>query len=229
MAEDIHPREPESANHPLPEPEQPPVVADDGAEEAERSNALPFPVVGIGASAGGIEAFIEVFSHLPAESGMAYVLIPHLPAGYKSHLVDILSRKTPMPVNEMVQRSQPEPDHVYVLPPNMQASLRNGSFILEPRADGPLRVVDHFFRSLAADQKAHAIGVVLSGTDGDGALGLKAIKGDGGIAIVQSPDTARFPEMPRTSISLDHVDRILPPAQIATELAQLAAQFSQPA
>jgi len=109
-------------------------------------------------------------------------------------------------------------------------NLRGGVFRLQPRqADDSRRSIDHFFRSLAADQRTNAIGVVLSGADGDGALGLKAIKGEGGIALVQKPETARFPEMPHQSILADHVDKILPPAGIASELAEIGDQFRKPA
>src|SRR5262249_54408665 len=124
---------------------------------------------------------------------------------------------------------RPEPNRVYILPPNNSAQLRNGVFHLDARVgDGAPRSIDFFFRSLANEQKARAIGVILSGTDADGALGLKAIKGEGGITLVQSPDSARFSEMPRSSITLDHVDRILTPAQIGAELGQIARQFAQP-
>jgi two-component system CheB/CheR fusion protein len=207
----------------------PPVVVDDGGDEYDSRSSLPFLVAGIGASAGGVEAYIELFSSLAPDTGMAFVLIPHLLADHKSHLVDILSRHTPMPVEEIVDGVSPKTDHVYILPPNARATIKGGIFKLETRAvDGVQRSIDVFFRSLAVDQKIRAVGVVLSGTDADGALGLKAIKGEGGITIVQSPESARFAEMPRSSISVDHIDRILPPGQIATELALIGRQFYQP-
>ena len=101
--------------------------------------------------------------------------------------------------------------------------------MLEPRPPGVSLSIDHFFYSLAADQKTNAVGVVLSGMDSDGALGLKSIKGEGGISIVQDPDSARFPSMPRSSIAADHVDLVVPPNRIATELARLGRQFASPA
>jgi two-component system, chemotaxis family, CheB/CheR fusion protein len=193
-------------------------------------SALPFPVVGIGASAGGLEPLMELFAHLPADTGIAYVVVPHLAPDQKSHLAEILSHKASMPVGEIVNQTQPEPNRVYILPPNSFVILRHGVLELEPRPeDGRARMpVDHFFRSLAAHQKNRAIGVILSGTDSDGALGLKAIKGEGGIAIVQQPESARFPGMPRSSIAADHVDLIVNPPQIATEIAQLAPRLAKP-
>jgi two-component system, chemotaxis family, CheB/CheR fusion protein len=125
---------------------------------------------------------------------------------------------------------RPEPNHVYVLPPGTRARLERGYLRLDHRAhgEGVPRPIDFFFRSLATDQKTRSVGVVLSGTDADGALGLKTIKGEGGIVIVQSPESARFSEMPLRSISVDHVDRVLPPSQIGAELAQIAKRSHEP-
>jgi two-component system, chemotaxis family, CheB/CheR fusion protein len=209
---------------------EPAIIVSDGTEEETEGNAaLPYLVVGIGASAGGVEAYIELFGSLASQTGMAFVVIPHLLATQKSHLVDILSRNTSMPVEEIIDGTRPEPDHVYILPPNMRVRLEKGVLHLDNRSPDRIpRPIDHFFRSLATDQKTRSVGVVLSGTDADGALGLKAIKGEGGIAIVQSPESARFAEMPLSSISIDHVDRILPPSQIAYELALLSQRFREP-
>ncbi len=217
-----------AAEPPTPTGAEPVVVADE-SEETDGTSPLPYLVVGIGASAGGVEAYIELFRSLAPNTGMAFVVIPHLLATQKSHLVDILQRATSMPVQEIIDGTHPEPDHVYIIPPNTRVRIEKGSLRLDMRAvDRVPRPIDYFFRSLGADQKTHAIGVVLSGTDADGALGLKAIKGEGGIAIVQSPESARFSEMPLSSISIDHVDRILPPGQIASELAQLAERIHEP-
>lgn len=197
--------------------------------EAQSSNLLPFPIVGIGGSAGGIEAYIELFHHLPADTGMAFVVVPHLAPDQKSLLVEILTSRTRVPVAEIKDQMRPEPNRIYVLPPNAVLTMHDGAFQLAPRPEHrPTMAIDEFFRSLAADQKNRAIGVVLSGMDSDGALGLKAIKGEGGIAIVQAPESARFPSMPRSSIGADHVDLVLAPADIATELARVGAQFSYP-
>jgi two-component system, chemotaxis family, CheB/CheR fusion protein len=205
-----------------------PVVVADEADDLVWGHPLPFPVVGIGASAGGVEAYIELFRSLPTDTGMAFVVISHLLADHKSHLVEILGRHTSMPIEEIENDARPEPNRVYVMPPNTQVRLKKGAFVLEARAATGHHPIDYFFRSLGAEQKTRAVGVVLSGTDADGALGLKTIKGEGGIALVQSPESARFPEMPRNSISIDHVDRVLTPEKIAIELGQLGNQFRQP-
>jgi two-component system, chemotaxis family, CheB/CheR fusion protein len=199
-------------------------------EEVESRHLLPFLVVGIGASAGGTEAYISLFDQLDASTGMTFVVAPHLSPDHKSYLPDILSRHTQMPVITVESGMRPEPDHVYVLPAGSRLRIQHGAFHLEPTGyDAHSRPIDSFFRSLAVDQKNRTIGVVLSGMDSDGALGLRAIKGEGGITIVQSPETARFPDMPRNSISADHVDLILPPGAIATHLAELGRQFLNPA
>ncbi|HVY94547.1 MAG TPA: chemotaxis protein CheB, partial [Bryobacteraceae bacterium] len=181
----------------------PAVEYDDGVlpeetDEDERPPALPYLVAAVGASAGGVEAYIQFVGALAPDTGIAYILIPHLLPTRKSHMVDILRRHTRMPVVTIESGTSPLPNQISIVPPGSQVALRGGVFQLEDRVDGA-RVIDHFFRSLASDQRAHAIGVILSGTDSDGALGLKAIKGDGGISFVQRPDTAGFPEMPRSS------------------------------
>lgn len=205
------------------------VVVVDESEEMDGAHALPHLVAGIGASAGGLEAYIELFHNLAPDTGIAFVIIPHLLATHKSHLVEILGRATSMPVKEITDGTRPEPNHVYILPPNTRVRLEEGALRLDTRStDRVPRPIDFFFRSLGAHQKTRSVGIVLSGTDADGALGLKAIKGEGGIAIVQSPESARFSEMPLSSISIDHVDRILPPGQIGAELAMLSKRFHEP-
>jgi two-component system CheB/CheR fusion protein len=191
---------------------------------------LSFPLVAIGASAGGLEACRDLLKTLPANTGLAFVLISHLAPDQKSHLVEILASHTGMAVAPVEDGLRPEPDHFYILPPNQFASISRGRLHLEPRPEGrrvPMPI-DYFFRSLAVDQKNRAIGVILSGADSDGALGLKAIKGEGGIAIVQAPESARHPGMPRSSIAADHVDLVLPPAEIGHELGRIGRQFMRP-
>jgi two-component system CheB/CheR fusion protein len=202
------------------------VIASEASNETP-SGLLPFPIVGVGASAGGLEAYRELLAAMAPDTGMAFVLISHLSPEHESHLVEILARRCPMPVHEIRQGVAPEPNNVYVIPRGTRVALANGKFFLEarnPTGPNPM-AIDHFFRSLAAHQKHRAIGVVLSGMDNDGSLGLTAIKGEGGIAIVQSPESALFAAMPRSGIAVDHVDLILPPAQIAVELGLLARQF----
>jgi len=191
---------------------------------------LPFPTVALGGSAGGLEATLQLLKSLPPDTGMAFVVLSHLAPAQKSHLVEILSGSTAMPVSPVEDQVVPEPNHIYVLPPNTFASFSQGRFRLEPRPEH-IKVpmpIDHFFRTLAADQKNRAIGVILSGSDSDGALGLKAIKGQGGIAIVQTPESARNPGMPRHSLAADHVDLVLSPSEIGLELARLAKELVHP-
>ncbi len=192
--------------------------------------SLPYLIVAFGASAGGLQAVRDVLTALPDDTGISFVLITHLSPDHKSYMAEILSKSTTMSVLSMEDGQQPLPNHLYVLTPNFDASIEQGRFHLHARAIGHAHhlPIDLFFRSLAADQKNYAIGVVLSGADSDGALGLKTIKGEGGIALVQTPDTAQHSSMPRSSIAADHVDLVLPPAEIATELQRLARQFAQP-
>ncbi len=172
---------------------------------------------------------LRCFSTCLGNTGMAFVVIPHLAADQPSYLPEIIGRETPMPTAFIESGVRPQPNHVYFLPPNTVASLQEGEFRLQARngkASG--FPINFFFESLAASQKNLAIGVVLSGMDGDGALGLQTIKGEGGISMVQEPESARFPEMPRTSISFDHVDMVLPPEQIALRLAQIGPHTHLP-
>lgn len=200
------------------------------ASEPQQAPALMYPVVGFGASAGGLQAFKEILENLDPKTGMAFVLVTHLAPDQKSFLSEIVERYTQMPVRSVEAGQRPEPNHLYVLQPNQSLTLHKGNFRVEPRDPRERfpKTIDRFFNSLAADQKNHAIGVVLSGADADGALGLKAIKGEGGIALVQSPDSAMHEDMPRNSIASDHVDLVIPPAEIALELGRLARQFDRP-
>jgi two-component system CheB/CheR fusion protein len=194
------------------------------------ASALPLPVVGIGASAGGLEPLMDLFANLPVYTGMAFVVVPHLARDQKSHLTEILARKTTMPVTEIANHTRPEPNHVYILPPKSFVIIEDGVLTLHARLEenrAPMSI-DRFFRSLAAHQKTRAIGVILSGTASDGAIGLKTIKGEGGIAIVQTPETARFPGMPRSSIAADHVDLVIDPPEIGIQLGRLAERFANP-
>jgi two-component system, chemotaxis family, CheB/CheR fusion protein len=210
--------------------DQIPAISIEEAAEENQAPALQFPVVGFGASAGGLQAFKEVLENLDPNTGMAFVLVTHLAPDQKSFMSEIVERYTNMPVSSIEDGHRPEPNHLYVLLPNQSLTLRDGHFRVEPPPAGERfpKTIDKFFYSLAADQKNHAIGVVLSGADTDGALGLKAIKGEGGIALVQSPDTALHSGMPRSSIASDHVDLVIPPAEIAIELGRLAQQFARP-
>jgi two-component system CheB/CheR fusion protein len=201
----------------------------DALREEQRKPALEYPVVGIGASAGGLQAFQELLRHLDAQTGMSFVLVTHLAPDQKSYLAEILAQSTKMPVEPIEQGKRPEPDHLYVLLPNQLVTLEGGVFHVTARPSpgrSPMPI-DLFFRSLAAEQKNFAIGVVLSGADSDGAFGLKTIKGEGGLALVQAPETATHGSMPRSSIAADHVDMVKSPADLGSELTRLAGQFSR--
>ncbi len=211
-------------------PPSPAGIEIESEAEEHQSPALMYPIVGFGASAGGLQAFREILENLDPATGMAFVLVTHLAPDQRSFMSEIVERYTQMPVLSIEDGQRPQPNHLYVLQPNQSLTLREGMFHVEARlaVERVPRTIDKFFHSLASDQKNHAIGVVLSGADADGALGLKAIKGEGGFALVQSPDTAQHSGMPRSSIASDHVDLVLPPAEIAIELGRLAHQFTRP-
>ena len=183
-----------------------------------------FPVVGIAASAGGLEAFTSLLSHLPTDTGMAFVLIQHLSPDHESLLTEILARATPLPVREVQNGMTVEPNTVYVIPPNTKMILSQGILKLSPREKvlGKYMPGDAFFTSLAAERGYKAIAVVLSGADGDGSLGLTAIKAAGGVTFAQCEDTAKFDSMPNTAVATGNVDFVLPPVQIALSIVNLS-------
>ena len=185
----------------------------------------PFPVVGVGASAGGLEAFTQLLGALPADTGMAFVLIQHLDPQHDSLLTEALSRATTMPVEQISDGMPVASNRVYVIPPNADAAILHGTLTLLPRSSDSRRPhlpVDLFFRALAADLGSQAIGIVLSGTASDGTAGLKAIKAADGIALVQRPESAKFPGMPQSAIDAGMADATLTPAELAQELKRLA-------
>ena len=184
----------------------------------------PFPVVGIGASAGGLEAFTKLLKHLPNDTGMAFVLVQHLDPTHASALTEILSRATAMQVTEVKDGMRIEPDQVYVIPPNTNMAILHHRLSLMPRteAHGLHLPIDYFLRSLAEDRRGRAVGVILSGTASDGTEGLKAIKAEGGITFAQDEKSAKYDGMPRSAIVSGFVDCVLPPEGIARELARLS-------
>jgi two-component system CheB/CheR fusion protein len=196
-----------------------PQVAEAGAPAA----ASAFPIVGVGASAGGLEALNQMLHALPVDTGMAFVLVQHLSPSRASMLAEILSRTTAMPVAEVEDATRVRPNHVYVIPPDRDMVISRGSLHLLPRqeAQGQHRPIDCFLRSLAADQGHLAIGVILSGTASDGTLGLEEVKAAGGITFAQD-DTAQQIGMPRSAIASGCVDLVLPAGEIARELARIA-------
>lgn len=185
---------------------------------------MSFPIVAIGASAGGLDAVSELLGALPQRSGMAYIFVQHLAPGHASVLPEILSKRTDMPVLSAHDGQQIDVDHVYVIPPNTTLSLTDGHLRLDPREGGARhKPVDILFTSLAREHAQSAIAVVLSGGDADGTLGVQEVKHGGGITFAQDPDSARFPSMPQNAIATGCVDFVLAPLQIAQELTRLGA------
>jgi len=219
-------------------------------EIAEKATEVPetaekpvagFPIVGIGASAGGLAAFEAFFSGMPADTdgfgrltagpGMAFVLVQHLAPDYKSILTDLIRRYTRMQVFEVEDGMAVRPNCVYIIPPNRDMALLNGTLqLIEPSAPRGHRLpIDFFFRSLAQDQRERAIGIVLSGTATDGTQGVRAIKGEGGMAMAQNPASTEYDGMPRSAIGTGLVDYELPPAEMPAQLiAYVAHAFGRP-
>ncbi len=183
-----------------------------------------FPVVAVGASAGGLEAVTQLLSRIPAKSGIAIVLVQHLAPKHDSSLVALLSRVSELPVSEVAKATVVEANHVYVIPPGKDLIYGSRKLLLKPRDEshGLHMPIDRFMESLAREEAHRAIGVVLSGTGSDGALGLQAIKARGGIAFAQSEDSAKYDGMPHAAIATGCTDFILPPAQIGEKLIQIA-------
>jgi two-component system CheB/CheR fusion protein len=179
-------------------------------------------IVGVGASAGGLEAFTELLSHLPHDTGMAFVLIQHLDPGHESHLAELLSRETKMPVTEVKGETRAAANHVYVIPPQRNLIVSGGVLHPSTRPDsGRNMPIDAFLNALAADRGSQSIGVILSGTASDGTLGLKAIKAAGGLTFAQDMATAKYDGMPRSAIAAGVVDFILAPDEIARQLTAM--------
>ena len=194
----------------------------------EKVQDLRFPIVGIGASAGGLAAFEAFFSGMPkdVEPGMAFVLVQHLAPDHKSILTDLISKYTRMQVFEVEDGMEVKPNCAYIIPPNRDMSFLKGKLqLLEPTSPRGQRLpIDFFFRSLARDQHEHAICIVLSGTGSDGTLGLRAIKGEGGMAMVQNPASAEYDGMPRSALGTGMVDYELPPAEMPDQLISYISQ-----
>jgi len=179
-----------------------------------------FPIVGLGASAGGLEAFEQFFRHTPTDSGMAFVLVSHLDPTHASILTEILQRSTSMPVVEAKDQMPVAPNCVYVIPPNRDMTIFHGILQLSvPALAHGLRMpIDAFLRSLAEDQAEKAVGIILSGTGTDGTLGLRAILGVGGITLAQEPASAKFDGMPTSAIQAGYATYILPPDKMPEAL-----------
>jgi two-component system CheB/CheR fusion protein len=184
--------------------------------------AAAFPIVGIGASAGGLAAFEAFFSGMPpvGDPGMAFVLVQHLAPDHESTLGDLIRRYTRMPVFEVTDGMVAQPNCTYIIPPGFDMAFLNGALhLLEPTVSRGHRLpIDFFFRSLAQDLRERAIGIVLSGTGSDGTLGVRAIKGEGGMVMAQKPSTTEFDGMPRSALDTGLVDYELPPAEMPARL-----------
>ena len=187
----------------------------------EPDNNRTFPIAGIGASAGGLDAFERFFRHLPLSMGVAYVVMQHIDPTHDSLLADLLQRFTEIPVSQVTDGIIIKPNHIYVAPPGQNLALLNGKLhLMQSRLTKEQRrlPIDFFFRSLADDQQDGSIGVILSGNGTDGTLGLKAIKGAGGLAMVQTPESATYAGMPLSAVNTDIIDFILPPEAMGEHL-----------
>ncbi len=193
------------------------------SRRATAPESATFPVVGIGASAGGLEAFTELLRHLPEKSGMAYVLVQHLDPTHGSVLQEILSRTAKIPVTEVTDGTIVQHDHVYVIPANANMIIEDGALRLVPRepARGRHMPIDYFLRSLAEDRGEQAIAVILSGTASDGTLGCGAVKTAGGITFAQDEKSAKYAGMPHSAVDSGCIDFVLPPKSIAQELVRI--------
>jgi two-component system, chemotaxis family, CheB/CheR fusion protein len=199
-----------------------------GPTPAAKPAQAAFPIVGLGASAGGLEALEQFLKNVPPGSGLAYVVVQHLDPTHKGILVELLQRCTPMPVLQIKDRMKVKPNNVYVIPPNRDLSILHGVLhLLEPAAPRGLRLpIDHFFRSLADDRRDRSVGVILSGMGSDGSLGLRAIKENAGTVFVQTPSSAKFDGMPRSAIDGGLADVIAPAQELPAKIISYASQPS---
>jgi two-component system CheB/CheR fusion protein len=213
-----HGRSEETSLKPLP------VASEIAHKETQTEEHEGVLVVAIGASAGGLEAFTDLLSHLPPDTGMAFVIVPHLDPKHESMLTELISRATKMPVLEVTDGMSIQANHVYVIPPNATMTTEDHTLRLTARAEGRVRhmAVDSFMRTLAEAQGNKAIGVILSGTGSDGTLGLAEIQAQGGVTFAQDETTAKYDGMPRSAIGAGCVDFVLPPSEIARELTRIA-------
>jgi two-component system CheB/CheR fusion protein len=196
--------------------------ARDGAQK-RRDPKEPAAVVGLGASAGGIAVLQQFFADIPPDTGLAFVVVMHLSPEHESRLANILQTKTQMPVVQVAEPLKVQPNHVYVIPPNKQLTFNDSMLTLvDPQqALGRRVTIDLFFRTLAQSFGQRSVGVILSGTDSDGVIGLKHVRAQGGVTIAQDPKEAEYPSMPVTAIATGIVDWVLPVAELAPRLVEL--------
>lgn len=205
---------------PKPRSRKPTSALDSPATPIPSAPANTFPIIGIGASAGGLEALEQFLRSVSADGGMAFVIVQHLDPTHQGLLPELLQRAAALPVERVTDRVKVQPNHVYVIPPNRDMSLLNGALhLFEPAAARGLRLpIDFFFRSLAEDQRERSVGIILSGMGSDGTLGLRAIKEVAGITLVQEPASAKFDGMPRSAIDAGLADITAPPEQLYARL-----------
>jgi two-component system, chemotaxis family, CheB/CheR fusion protein len=212
------------------------MAADKEQAGARKNGAAPaahkkFAIVGIGASAGGLEALTKLFGAMPGDSGMGFVVVQHLDPGRESHMAELLDRASSMPVREVEDGASVEPNHVYVIRPDRELTIdRRVLHLASPRERrGARHPVDMFFRSLADDQEDCAIGIVLSGSGSNGSAGIRTIKEKGGLTIAQDPETAAHTGMPRNSIATGIIDHVMAPEKMPEALLRYARHLEHPA
>jgi len=200
-----------------------------GAASPVARRSASFPVVGIGASAGGLEALETFLDAMPADAGIGFVLVVHLDPTHISILPELLQKRTKMRVSQVVDGTPVERDHVYVIPPNKDLTILHGTLhlmdLVRPR--GARLRIDSFFRSLAQDQEHNAVCIILSGTGTDGTLGVEAIKGETGMVMVQDEESAKYEGMPRSAIATGLVDYVLPPGKMPEQLIKYTRHATQ--
>jgi two-component system CheB/CheR fusion protein len=195
--------------------------------QGQKSQPRAFSIVGMGASAGGLEAFEQFFSKMPSDTGMAFVLVPHLDPTHASMMTELLKRVTRMEVTEAKEGMKVRPNCVYVIPPNKEMTIFHGALSLEaPKMTHGLRMpIDTFLRSLAEDQGEMAVGIIFSGTGMDGTLGLRAIHGAGVVLMIQDPKTAKYGDMPASAVQTGLADFILPSEKMPETLVTYVRKF----
>jgi len=191
----------------------------------KKPNSDDLIMVGIGSSAGGLDALQHVLPNLQVKDDVAYVVVQHLSPTHRSLLTSLLEKHTPMPVQKITEGMRIEPGNLYVAPPDKDVVLSGNRLELhKPSSIGPSPSIDSFFTSLASEKGGQAVGIILSGSGSDGAHGIRAIKSDDGITLAQSPDSASFDSMPRAAINTGLVDLVAPPEEIGEEL-EIALQY----
>lgn len=196
-------------------------------ESSNRDHGLT--IVGIGASAGGLEALQSFFKALPADTGMAFVVVTHLHPEYESHMAELLQKSTPMPTMQVTERTRVEANHVYVIPPNRTIQMTDTHLDVQEfdEPHGRRTPIDHFFRSMAASGHSDPVAIILSGGGTDGSVGVKAVKEVGGLIMVQQPEDAEYDSMPRAALTTGLVDVVLPAVRLAQKLTDYVQHHPQ--